>query len=483
VLAVAIVAAAVARLATLTRDDLWIDEAYTLAMGQRGAGGMVRLFAREANGTLYQVADLPLVAVSESLVALRMPAAVAGILAVPAVFWAGRRLVGDRASLAAALLVAVSPMAVTHSQDARPIIFVVTFSAVSYGCLVRAGRDGGAGMWALYVLATAAVFYSNLASGAMLVLAQAVHALAVEPRARRPWAASLAALAVLLVPLAVLTALERTKRDPLYWLTAPSAQDLVLSLRTIAGGAPALVLIAAALAAVAWSARRDPGRWRRFLHSPWATLTAWAAVPLLGLWTVSQAVPVFQPRYAIASLPAVCLLAGAAADRLPRPLGIALVAALLALGVRGVVVDGGGDDTAEWAAATRALDAARAPGDPLIVDPFTGLVAAGFYDRDLAAPGGDLVVSEWHDRPIPDGVVLLDDPGGYGDVPAGPPSAALVADLARRTGTVHLLLSATSGQGDVWDSEGVRWGRRSCDVSRARFRGVDVISMRDCAPG
>ena len=35
------------------------------------------------------------------------------------------------------------------------------------------------------VLATAAVFYSNLASGAWLLVAQAVHALAVEPCAQR----------------------------------------------------------------------------------------------------------------------------------------------------------------------------------------------------------------------------------------------------------------------------------------------------------
>src|SRR6185312_8363703 len=156
------------------------------------------------------------------------------------VFWAGRALVGDRAAAGGAVLMAVSPMAIAHSQDARPIIFVVLFAALSYGCLVRAVRDGATRMWALYVLATAAVFYSNLASGAWLLVAQAVHALAVEPRARAPWLRAVAALVVL-------TVLERRTRDPLYWLSSPSVGDLGEALRTVAGGTAALAVVLAAL--------------------------------------------------------------------------------------------------------------------------------------------------------------------------------------------------------------------------------------------
>ena len=251
VVAAAAAVAAVLRLATLAHDDLWIDEAYTLALDQRGFGGMLALFTREANGTLYQLVSYPFVAVSDSLDALRLPAAIAGIAAVPAVFWAGRPLVGDRAAAGGAVLMAVSPMAITHSQDARPIIFVVTFAALSYGCLVRAGRDGGTGMWVLYVLATAAVLYSNVASGVWLLVAQAVHVLAVDPRARGRWLRAVAVLAVLCVPLGILTVLERRTRDPLYWITRPSAGDLGEALRTMAGGTAALAVVLAALAVVA----------------------------------------------------------------------------------------------------------------------------------------------------------------------------------------------------------------------------------------
>ena len=479
VLAVAIGCAALVRLVGLGRDDLWIDEAYTLAIVQRGFGGMLELFTRDANGILYEIAVFPIALVSDSLDALRLPAAVAGILAVPAIYWTGRQLVGTWPAAAAALLMAVSPMAVTHSQDARPIIFVVTLGTLSLGCLFRALRSSGARWWILYALATAAVFYSNLASGLLLLAPHVYHVLVVERRATRHWALALARTGLLLLPLAVLTALERSKRDPLYWLTRPDAGDLAAALRTVAGGRPALVLIVAGLAAAAWLGARRGARAGAVLRSPVATLAVWALAPLVGLWTISQAVPLFQPRYAIGAVPGLCLLVGAAAARLPRPAGLCLVAALLATSAYQLGVQSG-ETAAQWSGATRALAEARRPGDPLIVDPFSGLLTAGYYDPALAARDGALIVSEWHDRPVPRGVVLLDDPGGYGDVPAGPPSVAQVARLSGLTGRVHLLLSDTVGQGDVWESPGLRWARRACEVTRRRFEAVDVVSVERC---
>ena len=356
---------------------------------------------------------------------------------------------------------------------------MVTLGTLSLGCLFRAVRSPGARWWVLYSVATAAVFYSNLASGVLLLAPQAYHVLVVDRRAVRRWALALAGLGLLLVPLAVLTVLERSKRDPLYWLTPPHVSDLTSALRTVAGGRPALVLICAGLAAAAWMRWSRGGRGASVLRSPLATLAVWAVAPLLGLWVISQAVPLFQPRYAIGSVPGLCLLVGAAAGRLPRRAGIGLVVALLATSAYQLHVQAG-ETAAQWSGATRALAEARRPGDPLIVDPFSGLLTAGYYDGALAAPDGDLVVSEWHDRPIPAGVVLLDDPGGYGDVPSGPPTAALIQGLSRATGRVHLLLSDTVGQGDVWESPGLRWARGACEVTRRRFEGVVVVSIARC---
>src|SRR5919198_3566674 len=97
------------------------DEPFSLALAQRSFGHMFNLFGFEANGTLYSVVLWPLIRIfNQSEAAIRSPAMIAGTLAVPAIWWAGREIVDRRAGLAAALLMAVSPMAVFHSQLARP---------------------------------------------------------------------------------------------------------------------------------------------------------------------------------------------------------------------------------------------------------------------------------------------------------------------------------------------------------------------------
>ena len=60
------------------------DEPFSLALAQRPLGEMFELFGFEANGTIYSILLWPLVRISEQEWMLRLPALVAGVLAVPA---------------------------------------------------------------------------------------------------------------------------------------------------------------------------------------------------------------------------------------------------------------------------------------------------------------------------------------------------------------------------------------------------------------
>src|SRR5437763_9806579 len=136
------------------------DEPFSLALAQRSFGHMFNLFGFEANGTLYSVVLWPLIRIfNQSEALIRSPAMLAGALTVPAIWWAGRELVDSRAGIGAALLMAVNPMAVFHSQLARPFAFVMLFSVLSFATLARAveedGAAGGRRWWVLYVLARA----------------------------------------------------------------------------------------------------------------------------------------------------------------------------------------------------------------------------------------------------------------------------------------------------------------------------------------
>jgi uncharacterized membrane protein len=71
---------------------------------------------------------------------VRLPFAIAGTLCVPAIYLLGRELAGLRAGLVAALLFALSPFAVFHSQDVHPyaplLLFTILQVFFAYRCAV-----------------------------------------------------------------------------------------------------------------------------------------------------------------------------------------------------------------------------------------------------------------------------------------------------------------------------------------------------------
>jgi 4-amino-4-deoxy-L-arabinose transferase-like glycosyltransferase len=85
-------------------------------------------------------------------VGLRSLTALFGAASVPVAFLIGRELASNRAGLVAAALVAVSPMLIWYSQEARSYALLVFFGALSLLFLARALRTGKGrdlGLWAL----------------------------------------------------------------------------------------------------------------------------------------------------------------------------------------------------------------------------------------------------------------------------------------------------------------------------------------------
>jgi uncharacterized membrane protein len=74
---------------------------------------------------------------------LRSLSAVAGVLTIPVAYFIGRELRGTRAGVLAAALVAVNPMLLWYSQEARAYALLGLFCALSLLFCVRAMQDGG----------------------------------------------------------------------------------------------------------------------------------------------------------------------------------------------------------------------------------------------------------------------------------------------------------------------------------------------------
>lgn len=481
------------RVTNLSRS-LFIDEAYSLALAQRSFGHMLALFGYESNGTLYPIVLWPLIRIFGTGAALlRAPSVLAGTLSVPAMWWAARKLVSGPAALLAAGLLALNPMAIWYSETARQYAFVLLATCLAFGALPRAlERGAGRRAWIGYVAAMAALAYCDLFAAPIALPAQALIARRHGRDGLRSWLRSLLALLVCCLPLLVASAIARSRRNALYWLGKTDRGLVELALQEFTAGFSELTAVrwatllagAALVGCALWSMRRREDAGER---GTLAIAACWGIVPGALLLAISFVQPVFYPRYAILALPGLCVLLAAAAARLWRsPRGLALALACVAVAAAAAVVADAKQRTylqQNWPPVVSWLRAERTAAQPVIVDNALVLPALGYYDAAFRAAGGQLIVQEWHDLPLPAGFVGFKDRTGYGTVPDGPPSAATFAALARRGhGTVWMIVSQVDRalQSDPREGAAVAWARSHCRVQVRESFGVWALRASGC---
>jgi hypothetical protein len=173
------------RLAALTQESLWYDEFGTYATATLpSVGQVVAAIHEQAIQPLYFVLlHWFLRVVGANDWTLRLPSALAGSLAPLLAWWLARSLFPGRRrlALASAFAMAVSPMSIWYSQEARPYALEVTLELAALALLAdacrRAGQLAGQRRWAGAGLAAAAIVAS---------LAVETHNFAIFP-----WAACL----------------------------------------------------------------------------------------------------------------------------------------------------------------------------------------------------------------------------------------------------------------------------------------------------
>ncbi len=249
----------------------------------------------------------------------RIPSALGALCAVLATFWAGQRLVGQRAALLGAAMLAASVVLVVEVHIAKTDAALLGATTVAMGVLARAYLDPGGlrpGEAALFWLAMGA---GVLLKGPVTPMVAGLAALALviaDHRAGRGRAAWLRALrAGWGVPLMLAVVLP--------WFVAIGVAtegrffaDAVggdLGRKLSSGddshwGPPGLHLLLLPLLLFPLSALL-PGAaltaWRGRAAAPVRFLIAWV-VPA---WLVFEAVPTKLPHYTLPLYPAVCLLA------------------------------------------------------------------------------------------------------------------------------------------------------------------------------
>ena len=199
--------AALLRFATLRTQSIWFDEAATWDLVRRPFGEMLgRIPDGESNPPLFYVLEWAWTRLfGDGEVGLRSLSALAGLLTVPLAYAIGRRVAGGpaRAGLAAAALVAVNPLLVWFSQEARSYALATLLSAVALLLFLHALDEPRRGRllagWALAAALALATHYFT----AFVLAPQAAWLLWRHPRRRAAVAAvgALTAAGLALLPL------------------------------------------------------------------------------------------------------------------------------------------------------------------------------------------------------------------------------------------------------------------------------------------
>lgn len=333
----------------------WRDEGATMVIAGRPLSEMLELLRHLdlVHATYYLIVKALLVVLQpdqlgDAVPAVRAVSVVGASLAALLLVRVGRRLGGPGVGLAAAFALVASPLASRYAQEARSYALVMMATTLATLLMLRLGQHPASRRARAWYAASIVVTALLNVIALLVLVAHAVYVRAMQPApVRRAWLWGTGAGLAIAAPFTVATFLQRGQVD---WLYPPTGSQLAdfyaVQYHDLV---PLLAVLVAALLLVAVperAARLDPRRLlpERVAARVGSTNThalvlglAWAVLPVVVLWTVSQAEPLYTWRYVVFTLPGTALVVASLAPVL-RPAGF--VVPLLVLAVAGFHMQG-----------------------------------------------------------------------------------------------------------------------------------------------
>jgi mannosyltransferase len=386
------------RLYNLGRQSLWVDEGYTAYLSRLTPVGYVDDVLHTVRNILpplyFALMHYWTTLVGMSEVTLRLPSAVAGMLAVPLLYALVVRLFDVPVAMLSAAVLTVSLFHLQYSQEARMYELLALLCLLSLYLLVR--LLGEARPWQFVALAfTDALILYTHHYGALLLIAEAGYVVMlavigeVERRVLRWWLVSRLVCALLVLPWALIFVNQLDKVTAYPWLK-PVTWRSIYDVGVRFAGSPWSLAAYVVLILVGLVARPGlPGRLlarRGLTRDDRGYLLLWwvlAGPVLLAFGYSAVATPVFGHKYLIASSLPFFVLAVLGARVLPgRVLPVAaLVVAVAASGPQ-VLHFYRDVNKEQWRETAAYVESKASPGDLVLFNAGYGLHAGyGFYAR------------------------------------------------------------------------------------------------------
>lgn len=405
---------AILRLWALGRASLWLDEILTQTRMDVSFFDSIELILDSSNQTPFYFV-LNYLWPNGSAAALRMPAALMGIIGIPLLMVVIARLYEryDWALLAGALL-AVNPYHVWLSRNARPypLVFILTL-LISYFFLRLLAGERTRANWIAFTLSCMAGYMTHYYMLG-LPLAQYVFFAFILRGQRgffRRWFRAQIVAGIPLVLWIVALWLRGSVSVGIGWIPTPGVREPFLTIWNLTvgydGSAPWYSLPGLAVALVGFvvglvAAARSLKRNRTDFYWFWTVIAPFAAVFAVSLFN-----PLYVDRYFVIILPAVLIFMIEGWSRLPRRSWV-LVPALLvmAAGVISIIdtLDQRVDEKENWRSAGAYVKSMLEPGDGLLAESPFELIAMKHYMDDELPPYAWLLdndpLAEQYEEPI-----------------------------------------------------------------------------------
>ncbi|GAB4541406.1 MAG: hypothetical protein Kow0063_32230 [Anaerolineae bacterium] len=389
----------------LDAQSYWIDEAWTVHFAHFSLAEMWHLLrSTEPFPPLYHPSTIYWVKLlGDSEYALRFYSLVFGVLAIPFTYRLGKELGDSRLGMLAALLMAVAPYQVWHSQEARMYSMLTAASAMSMWGFVNLWQRGGWRGWLTYVIGTEWAIMTHY-HGVVLLGIQGLFVLLTWRHRWRSqqFIAWIVASAVILLIISVwLIFGGNLLQRYLNWIEQPTLGEtyirsaIAYSVGELVPRPQAipmsLVFVGLYMIGLVYASRRAWGTWRG--REVLGLLLAFTVAPNLAAWLYGEIrTTVYFERYLImvqiGYLLAVSAGVLAIADGLGRRLGrvatvIASLTTLALLGISGLVLTHYYFDPVyarpDWRTVASTVQGLELAGDAIIITGDGGEKAFGYY--------------------------------------------------------------------------------------------------------
>ncbi len=356
-LLLAVLTAASALLRLGGRDfSLWVDEGISVGIASHPLAEIPTVLAQDGSPPLYYLLLHGwMQAFGSSAAAVRSLSLVFALAAVPVAFWAGRRLLSDRAGWVAAILAATVPYLSVQSREARMYSLLVLVGLVAVTTFLGSLALGRRRWLPGFVVSLTAVLYTHhwglfLALGLGAAAGWCVVGAEVGSARRRvalDAGTAFGVVAVLYAPW-VPSLLAQIGETGAPWSRTPTAGDLLFAVGSILGSWWVVLTLAVVIVSLVLAGRRNGG-WAGSPDNRIAGLLGLVlAVTVAASWMASQVTPAWSTRYFGTYLPVLILLVALALARSGRT-------GLVSLGVVMVV----------WTVPLPFVADGRTPGAPL----------------------------------------------------------------------------------------------------------------------